>query len=101
MKLLSSKRRMAVVGLAVGLIAGATGLAFAFFTSSGTGNGNAYTGSGADLTIQQLAPTAQTLYSSLVSPLPGNVVSQSFEATGTSELGNQITLANSGQTLSN
>jgi hypothetical protein len=44
------------------------------------------------VTIAQFASTAQTRYSSLVSPLPANVVSQSFEATGTSELRNQITL---------
>ena len=39
MKLVSSKRRMAVIGLTVGLIAGASGLAVAFFTSTGTGYG--------------------------------------------------------------
>ena len=41
MKLVSSKRRMAVIGLTVGLIAGASGLAFAYFTSTGSGNGSA------------------------------------------------------------
>ena len=41
MKLISSKRRMAVVGLTVALIAGAGGLAFAYLTSSGNGTGSA------------------------------------------------------------
>jgi hypothetical protein len=46
------------------------------------------------------AANSPVLYNSIVTPLPGNVVSQSFEATGTSEFGNAITLATPGS-LSN
>ena len=36
------------------------------------------------------ATTGSSIYDSTVSPLPGNVVSEAFAATETSELGNQI-----------
>ncbi len=39
MKLVSSKRRMAVIGLTVGLIAGASGLAVAYLHDYGHGYG--------------------------------------------------------------
>ncbi len=42
------------------------------------------------------AASSPVLYNSIVSPLPGNVVSESFEATQTSELGNAINLTSSG-----
>jgi hypothetical protein len=42
------------------------------------------------------AASSPVLYNSIVSPLPGNVVSQSFEATQTSQFGNAINLASSG-----
>ena len=54
MKLVTSKRRMAVIGLTVGLIAGASGLAVAYFTSSGSGNGSAQTGTATNVTISQV-----------------------------------------------
>src|SRR5579863_4725380 len=40
-----------------------------------------------------------TVYDSTISPNPGNVPSQSFEATGTVELGNQIALSGSARVL--
>ncbi|MGA2433255.1 MAG: hypothetical protein ABSG09_07315 [Acidimicrobiales bacterium] len=92
---------MAVVGLVVGLIAGAGGLAFAYFTSSGSGNGSAQVGQASTVTINQLNTSSETLYSSLESPLPPSLVSQGYEATGTSQLGEQVTLASANQTLKN
>jgi hypothetical protein len=48
------------------------------------------------------APSGGTaLYDSTTSPLPGNLVSQSFEATQTSEFGNQVTLVGSNRQLNN
>ncbi|MEO9180644.1 MAG: hypothetical protein ABI298_03230 [Acidimicrobiales bacterium] len=57
MKLISSKRRMAVVGLTVGLVAGAGGLAFAFFTASGSGTGSGAVGSAGAFTITSASPS--------------------------------------------
>jgi hypothetical protein len=42
------------------------------------------------------AVSSPVLYNSIVSPLPGNVVSQSFEATETGQFGNAINLASPG-----
>ena len=47
------------------------------------------------------AATPGVLYNSIESPLPGNVVSQSFEATQTTELGDAITLAPGAGPLAN
>jgi hypothetical protein len=47
------------------------------------------------------AAPSPVLYNSTVSPLPGNLVSQSFEATQTSELGDAITLASGPALVSN
>jgi hypothetical protein len=57
MKLFSSKRRIAVVGLTVGLIAGASGLAAAFFTSQGTGSGSGVVGSAGNFVITAASPS--------------------------------------------
>jgi hypothetical protein len=90
MKLISSKRRMAVVGLTVGLIAGASGLAVAYFTSSGSGNGSAQTGTASNVTITQVGAG----YDSLI-PSNSYIEDQCMQGcTGPSELGNEITLAN-------
>ncbi|HWD52343.1 MAG TPA: hypothetical protein VG412_08080 [Acidimicrobiales bacterium] len=57
--------------------------------------------------VMVLAPSSAgaagspVLYNSIVSPLPGNVVSQSFEATETSEFGNAINIGPSSGPLSN
>jgi hypothetical protein len=56
-KLFSSKRRIAVVGLTVGLIAGASGLAAAFFTTQGTGTGTGVVGSGGAFVITAASPS--------------------------------------------
>jgi len=92
MKLISSKRRMAVIGLTVGLIAGASGLAVAYFTSSGSGNGSAQTGTGTNVTISQVGAG----YDSLI---PSNTYTEDqclAGCDGPSEFGNDITLANPG-----
>ncbi len=103
MKLLSSKRRMAVVGLAVGLIAGVSGLAVAFFTTTGTGTGNAYVGQPSNVTIAQLAPNTQIVpvYDSTISPLPVSTPSYGAEAYAFNQIGNEVTLTGSGETLNN
>jgi D-arabinose 1-dehydrogenase-like Zn-dependent alcohol dehydrogenase len=53
------------------------------------------------VSINQLTTSSETLYSSLESPLPPSLVSQGYEATGTSQLGEQVTLASANQPLSN
>ena len=88
MKLISSKRSMAVVGLTVGLIAGASGLAFAYFTSTGSGNGSAQTGTATNVSISQIGAG----YDSLVATNSYNQ-DQAFSATSLNELGNDITLS--------
>ena len=90
-------KKVAVVGLAVALVIGIGGAAFAYFTSTGTGTGSAVVGTSSNLIIQQLGTP---IYNSTVSPLPGNLVSQSFEATGTNELGNQIAVTSTSAPLS-
>jgi hypothetical protein len=95
MKLISSKRRMAVIGLTVGLIAGASGLAVAYFTSSGSGNGSAQTGTAANVTITQVGSG----YDSLA---PSYHQDQCFECAGPlTEFGNEINLAPGSGQLAN
>jgi hypothetical protein len=45
--------------------------------------------------------TSSTVYDSTVSPLPGNMVSLGYEATQTSEFGNQVTLGGAANELNN
>jgi hypothetical protein len=94
MKLISSKRRMAVIGLTVGLIAGASGLAVAYFTSSGSGNGSALTGTAANVTISQIGAG----YDSLA---PTYHQDQCFECASLTEFGNEIKLAPGSGQLAN
>lgn len=88
MKLISSKRRMAVIGLTVGLIAGASGIAVAYFTSSGSGNGSALTGKASNVTISQVGAGYDSLISS-----GSYTQDQCFACDGPNELGNDITLS--------
>jgi hypothetical protein len=98
MKLFSTKRRkVAVVGVSVALIAGLSGLAAAFFTSSGGGAGNAPIGTSSNVVIHQIG---NTIYDSTLSPLPDNVPSIGYEATGVYQLGDEITPAASSGPLS-
>jgi hypothetical protein len=79
---------MAVIGLTVGLIAGASGLAVAFFTSTGSGSGGALTGNAPNVSITQIGAG----YDSLVAT-GGYHQDQCFGCAGVSELGNNITLS--------
>jgi len=79
---------MAVVGLAVGLIAGASGLAFAFFSTTGSGNGSAQTGKASTVSISQVGAGYDSLISS-----GAYTQDQCFECSGPNELGNDITLS--------
>jgi hypothetical protein len=94
MKLISSKRRMAVVGLTVGLVAGASGLAVAYFTSSGSGNGSAQTGTASNVTISQVGAG----YDSLA---PSYHQDQCFGCSDLTEFGNAISLAPGSGQLAN
>ena len=97
MKLISSKRRMAVVGLTVALIAGAGGLAFAYFTSSGNGTGSAQVGTASPVLINQIGGTP--LYNSRIDA-SAYQWSQCYYCTQMGQLGSRIQFATSGASLS-
>jgi len=99
MKIFKTHKRWAVGGLAFAVAVFAGGVAAAWFTTTGGGTANAVTGSGSTVSINQLTNTS-VLYDSLVNPLPQDMFSEAFAATGTSEFGNEVNLANSGSTLS-
>jgi hypothetical protein len=88
MKRFTKKHRLVTVGIAVALVLGIGGAAFAFFTSPGGGTGAAQVGTASNLSIHQ---DGMTVYDSTLAPLPGNIPSLGFDATGTYELGNEIT----------
>ena len=90
-------KKVATVGIAVALVLGIGGAAFAYFTSSGGGTGSAQVGTAANLSIHQ---DGATVYDSTVAPLPQDMYSEAFEATGTFEFGNEIHLTSSTQPLS-
>ncbi len=98
MRLLRKKK--VIIPAIVGVLAlvGA-GVAYGFFTSSGSGTGNAYVGTAASVAINQLTPKTQVLYDSIVSPQPQDMFSEAFNATGTTEFGNEVNLASPGQEL--
>jgi hypothetical protein len=98
MKLFSTKRRkVAVVSVSVALIAGLSGLAAAFFTSSGGGAGNVPVGTSSNVVIHQ---AGDTIYDSTLSPTPDNVPSLGYEATSVYQLGAEITPASTTAPLS-
>jgi hypothetical protein len=94
MKLFSSKRRMAVVGLTVGLIAGASGLAVAYFTSAGSGIGQAQVGTASPILINQIGGTP--LYNSRLTNATDYQASLCFYCISNYELGQRVTLAGGG-----
>jgi hypothetical protein len=98
MKLFSSKRRMAMVGLSVGLIAGASGVALAYFTSPGGGVGSADVGSQANLVINQLGTPA---YNSTLTDPSQYQWSYAYDATEANDFGNDVTMVNGGGVVSN
>ena len=79
-------KKLLVVGVAMALVLGIGGAAFAYFTSAGSGTGSAKTGSAALLTINQVGPG----YDSLASAYHQD---QCFECTSITEFGNEINLA--------
>lgn len=88
MKFLKTHKKLAVSGLALTVALLGGGVAFAFFTSPGGGNGTAGVGTAANLSIHQ---DGATVYDSTIAPLPANLPSLGYEATGTYELGNEVT----------
>src|SRR5664280_126079 len=98
MKLFKTHRKLAVTSLAltVALIGG--GVAFAYWTSSGSGTGSASDATATALTITQ---DGTPVYNSTVSPLPGSLPSQAFQATQTKEFGNEVNLVSSSAPLNN
>jgi hypothetical protein len=71
------------------------GVAYAYFTSTGSGTGSAKVGTAANLTITQVGAGYDSLISS--SSADPYLQDQCFNCSGPSELGNDITLANPGQ----
>ena len=92
MKLFKTRRKVAVIALSVGLIAGIGGAAFAYFTSNGTGTGGATVGTAGSLTITE----AGAVYNSLSASNTYHQ-DQCFACASISELGNEITLSSAGR----
>ena len=89
------RRKRVVIPAIVGVLAlvGA-GAAYAYFTSTGTGTGSAQVGSTKALTITQIGAG----YDSLISSTAADpyIEDQTLGGDGPSEIGNDITLANTG-----
>jgi hypothetical protein len=86
-------KKTLVIGAAVAILLGVGGVAFAYWTTTGSGTGSAQTGTASDVLINQIGTPA---YNSTISPLPGSMVSQAFSGPQISEYGNEINLASSG-----
>lgn len=98
-RLFRFNKKTATVGLAFGLAVGASGVAIAYWTSSGSGTGSAVNATATGLTITQ---DGTPVYNSTISPLPGSQASQGFQANQISQFGNEVNLANySGAPLNN
>jgi hypothetical protein len=91
------KKRLLTVGLAVALVLGIGGAAFAYWTSSGAGTGSAQDATLSPLLIDQLGGTP--MYNSTVDPTAYQY-SYAYYATQAGELGNKVTLAGGGGPLS-
>jgi hypothetical protein len=89
-RLFRFNKKMAVAGLAVGLVMGVGGFAFAFFTSTGNGTGSANVGKSATLQISQNG----AVYDSLI-PANGYVQDQAFFST-INAFGNVVNLTSAG-----
>lgn len=86
-----TKTRVAIMTIAA-VVLGA-GIAFAYFTATGSGTGSAQTGSAGSLTIQQIGAGYDSLIAGSGDPY---IQDQCFQCAQISELGNDITLAGSG-----
>lgn len=85
-------KKLLVVGVAVAVLLGVGGAAFAYFTTTGSGNGSAQVGTPSSLTITQLGTPA---YNSTVA-LADYTYSQAFSGTQIMEFGNEVNLAYTG-----
>jgi hypothetical protein len=105
MKLFKAHRKLSVTSLALVVAIFAGGAAYAYFSTTGGGTGNAYTGTGASVSITQLTPNSQVVYDSFVNPMPSSTPSEAFsqlavDMNGPASVGNAVTLASAGKTLS-
>ena len=79
-------KKVLVVGVVVAVLLGVGGAAFAYFSTTGTGNGTAQVGNAAGVTISQIGPG----YDSLVTG-NGYVQDQCFECAQVTELATRST----------
>ena len=86
-------KKVLVVGVAVALVIGVGGAAFAYYTTHGSGTGSAAVGTQSSLLIDQLGGTP--MYNSTTDPS-----TYAWSQSGTSQLGNKINLAGGGGPLS-
>ncbi len=93
MKFFKTHKKLAISGLALTVALLGGGVAFAYFTTSGTGSGNAYVAPAQTVSINQLTPNTQVGYNSIV-PSP-DTWGLSFGGTSTTDFGNEINLASS------
>jgi len=95
-------KKVLVVGVAVALVIGVGGAAFAYFTTHGSGTGSATVGTPANLNITQLG---MPIYDSMVSPMPASSPSEAFSQLNTSfgpaAIGDAVTLAPTSASLNN
>jgi hypothetical protein len=90
-------KKLLVVGVAVALVLGIGGGAFAYFTSQGAGTGSAQVGTTSPFLINQLGTT---VYNSTIG-LPDYQWSQAFNGPQITQFGNKVTLAASSAPLNN
>ena len=91
------RKRYVIPSIVAAVALAGGGIAFAYFTSAGSGTGSAQVGSPAQLTISQLGTP---MYNSRI-PAPTYQWSQCFYCVQMGEFGNAIDLANGGGPLSN
>ena len=95
-RLFKVNKRMAIAGLATGLIMGTAGVAFAYFTSNGAGAGSASIGNTNGVTIDQVGAA----YNSLIPAQPGVAdqyfQDQCFGCQGLSKFGNEVSIHGNG-----
>ena len=84
-------KKMLVVGVVVAVLLGVGGAAFAFFSTTGTGNGTAQVGTASNVTISQIGPG----YDSLVTS-NNYVQDQCFGCQQLTEFGNAVNLSTTG-----
>jgi len=86
-------KKLLVVGVAVAVLLGVGGAAFAYFTTTGSGNGTAGVANVKAVTISQIGAGYDSLIAGSGDPY---IQDQCFNCSGPTDLGNDITLANTG-----